>query len=261
MAVIALTSASGSPGVTTTALGWALTRGRPTVLVDADPTGGSPVLAGFLQGAVAPPDALVELVAAERRGDLRSTIPTVSMVLPGSQVALLPGPRSHTQARGLGGLWDPLLGALKALSGTGQDAIVDLGRLGLVGSATPLLHGADLTLVTCRSDLVSLAGARSWVQALRTEFDESGAGSSFAVVLVGAGHPYSAREVEQVLGAKVLGTVDLDAKSAAAFSVGASVRRLAASQLVGSLRRLDQAAMTTITQNRQELTEPDREAS
>ena len=43
MPVIALTSASGSPGVTTTALGWALSRGRPTVLVDADPTGGAAI--------------------------------------------------------------------------------------------------------------------------------------------------------------------------------------------------------------------------
>ena len=41
MAVIALTSASGSPGVTTTALGLALLWPRPVLLVEADPTGGS----------------------------------------------------------------------------------------------------------------------------------------------------------------------------------------------------------------------------
>ncbi|WP_431472937.1 ParA family protein [Ornithinimicrobium sp. W1665] len=55
MAVITLTSASGSPGVTTTALGWALSRGRPTVLVDADPTGGASMLAGYLRGQMVPP--------------------------------------------------------------------------------------------------------------------------------------------------------------------------------------------------------------
>ena len=39
MAVIVLASASGSPGVTTTALGLALLWPRPVVLVDADPVG------------------------------------------------------------------------------------------------------------------------------------------------------------------------------------------------------------------------------
>ena len=46
MAVVALTSASGSPGVTTTAVGLALTWPRPVLLIEADPTGGSGVLAG-----------------------------------------------------------------------------------------------------------------------------------------------------------------------------------------------------------------------
>ena len=41
MAVVALASASGSPGVTTTALGLALLWPRPVLLVEADPTGGS----------------------------------------------------------------------------------------------------------------------------------------------------------------------------------------------------------------------------
>src|SRR5699024_7085675 len=123
-------------------------------------------------GQLVPPDALLELVMAEQQGQLRATLPAVTMTLPDSQVAFIPGVRSHTQARALTTLWDPLLSALKALTGTGQDSIVDLGRLGLTGSATPMLLGADLTLVACRSDLVSLAGARSWVRSLRTQFEE-----------------------------------------------------------------------------------------
>ena len=51
MAVIALTSASGSPGVTTTALGLALSWPRPVLLVEADPTGASGLLAGYFRGA------------------------------------------------------------------------------------------------------------------------------------------------------------------------------------------------------------------
>ena len=48
--VVALASASGSPGVTTTALGMALLWPRPVLLVEADPTGGSGLLAGYFRG-------------------------------------------------------------------------------------------------------------------------------------------------------------------------------------------------------------------
>jgi len=40
MALIALASATGAPGVSTTALGLALNWPRPVVLVEADPNGG-----------------------------------------------------------------------------------------------------------------------------------------------------------------------------------------------------------------------------
>ena len=261
MAVITLTSASGSPGVTTTALGWALSRGRPTVLVDADPTGGASMLAGYLRGQMVPPDALLELWAAQQQGRLRAALPSVTMSLPGSQVGLLPGTRSHGQARGLVGLWEPLLSALKALEGTGQDVLVDVGRLGLAGSPTPLLHGADLALVVCRSDLVSLSALRSWLATLHTELEEVGGATSLGVVLVGPGRPYSEAEVGKVLAqvcggrSPVLASVAWDPKAAAAFSAGAQVRRLGSSKLVASLRHLDDAARKRIASNTHDLSE------
>lgn len=260
MAVIALTSASGSPGVTTTALGWALSRGRATVLVDADPTGGAAMLAGYLRGQMVPSDALLELWTAQQQGRLRAALPALTMTLPGSAVGLLPGTRSHVQARSLGGLWEPLLAAFKALDGTGQDVIVDVGRLGLAGSPTPLLHGADLALVVCRSDLVSLSALRSWLSTLHTELEEVGATSSLGVVLIGPGRPYSGGEVGKVLAnvcrgeSPVLASLAWDPKAAAAFSTGAQVRRLASSSLVRGLRTLDEVARTRITNNTHDLT-------
>jgi hypothetical protein len=261
MAVIALTSASGSPGVTTTALGWALSRGRPTVLVDADPTGGASMLAGYLRGQMVPPDALLELSAAQQQGRLRAALPSLTMSLPDSQVGLVPGTRSHAQARGLVGLWEPLLAAFKALEGTGQDVIVDVGRLGLAGSPTPLLHGADLALVACRADLVSLSGLRSWLATLHTELEEVGAGSCLGVLLIGPGRPYSEAEVGKVLApvcggtSPVLASVVFDPKAAAAFSAGAQVRRLESSRLVRSLRSLDDAARKRVASNTHDLSE------
>lgn len=260
MAVIALTSASGSPGVTTTALGWALSRGRPTVLVDADPTGGASMLAGYLRGQLVPPDALLELWTAHQQGRLRAALPQVLLPLPESQVGLLPGTRSHAQARGLNGLWEPLLAAFKALGGMGQDVLVDTGRLGLAGSPAPLLHGADLALVVCRADLVSLSGLRSWLGTLHTELEEVGGASPLGVVLVGPGRPYSEVEVGNVLAqvcggrSPVLGCVDWDPKAAAVFSAGAQVRRLQDSRLIRSLRALDNAAMQALADAAQDLT-------
>ena len=57
MALIVLTSANGSPGVTASALGLALSWPRPVVLVDADPTGARAVPAGYLRGGQLPTDA------------------------------------------------------------------------------------------------------------------------------------------------------------------------------------------------------------
>ncbi|USQ77781.1 hypothetical protein [Ornithinimicrobium cryptoxanthini] len=238
--------------MTTTALGWALSRVRRTILVDADPTGGAAMLAGYLRGQMVPPDALLELWAAHQQGKLRAVLPTVTMSLPDSQVGLLPGTRAHSQAGSLAGLWEPLLAALKALDGTGQDAIVDVGRLGLAGSPTPLLYGADLALAVCRTDLVSLSALRSWLATLHTEFEDVGGAASLGVVLVGPGRPYSRGEVGKVLSDvcggvdPVIASVDWDPKAAAAFSAGAPVRRLDSSKLVRSLKVLETSARRII---------------
>ena len=83
--------------------------------------------------------------------------------------------------------------------------IVDAGRLGLAGSPEPLLYGADLCLLTVRTDLVALAGARSWAQTLRGGFEQQGAGSALGLLTVGDGRPYRAGEAAKVLQVPVGG--------------------------------------------------------
>src|SRR6188472_228780 len=134
MALIVLASAAGSPGVTTTAVGLALSWPRPVLLVEADPTGGSAILAGYFRGGTAHPAGLIDLAWADRQGSLAAALPGLTLPIPDSQASLLPGIRAHGQSRSLTGLWESLISTLKGLEQTGQDVIVDAGRLGLTGS-------------------------------------------------------------------------------------------------------------------------------
>ena len=225
MALVALASATGSPGVTTTALALALTWPRPVLLVEADPTGGSAILAGYFRGQVPHPRGLVDLAMANRNGDLAAALSSAVVQLPHGEGHLLAGSRSHQQARTLTSLWEPLLSVLRALERNGQDVLVDAGRLGLVGSPEPLLHGADVTLLVTRTTLSVLSAARSWAEDLRTAASLGGAGPTVGTLLVGEGRPYRAVEVSKALGIPTLGSIVWDEPGAAVFSAGAPAPR------------------------------------
>ncbi|GAA2469300.1 hypothetical protein [Terrabacter carboxydivorans] len=254
MALIVLTSASGSPGVTTSSVGLALTWPRPVLLVEADPTGGSSVLAGYLRGLTAPTASLIDLALAHRHGQLEQAIAGTAVRIEGSSASVLPGTRSHTQAPSLVPLWEPLSAALKGLERTGQDVIVDAGRLGLTGFPEPLLYVADLCLLTVRSDLVSLSGARSWAQALRAGFERVGGLASLGLLMVGEGDPYTAREVRKVLGIPVVASLAQDSVAAQVFGRGARTpRKFDTSPLVRSLSAARDAIDSRIAAHRDEL--------
>lgn len=257
MALIVVTSASGSPGVSTTALGLALTWRRPVLLVEADPTGGSGLLAGYFRGQAAPARTLIDLAFAHRAGALAQEIPSVAMQVPDTGVTMIAGTTAHGQARSLESLWAPLAAELKSLDALGQDVIVDAGRLGLAGGPEPLMFAADLCLLVTRTDLVALSGARSWAQTLRGGFEQRGAGSSVGLLTVGEGRPYRAREVSKVLGLPVLASLAWDPAAAVAFSHGAAAPRgFDRSPLLLSLRSSGDAARTQISRARAHLAGP-----
>lgn len=254
MALIAIASASGSPGVTTTVTGLAWTWQRPVLLVEADPTGGSAVLAGPLRGQWTPRDTMIDLALAAQTGTLNSRLAEVVQVVPGTQVKLLPGVRSHVQARGLRALWGPLTATLRGLDSTGQDVVVDAGRLGLEGSPMPLIKGADMTLLATRTDLVSLAAARSWAHSLKSEMETAGASRSLGLLLVGETNPYSARQVSKVLDLPVVATVAFEPEQAKVFSRGAApAKKFQHGSLVRSLVATGSAIHAWVAANRADL--------
>lgn len=251
MAVITLTSASGSPGVTTTALGLALSWSRPVLLVEADPTGGSGILAGFFRGTREYESGLIELALAPV--SVADALPDVVRPIEGSHASFIAGPRSHSQAGGLRHLWQPLAEALGDLEVTGQDVIVDAGRLGLTGQPQPLLDSADLTLLITRTTLPALAAARSWTDALRPE---TSSWRRPGVLLVGEGQPYGTSEVTKVLGVPTVASVADDPDSAAVYHRGAAPpRRFESSPLVRSLSAAAAAIQAHLSHSRLELNE------
>lgn len=251
MAVIAFASASGSPGVTTTALGLALTWPRPVLLVDADPTGGSGLLAGYYRGTREYDAGLIELALTS--SNLSDALADVARPIEGTRVSFIAGTRSHTQASALRDLWGPLAEALGELEATGQDVIVDAGRLGLNGSPEPLLDAADLALLVSRTTLPALSALRSWAGAFqRPALDWYQAGA----VLVGEGQPYAAREVSPVVNLPVVASLPDDPESAAVFSRGAQPpKRFDTGPLSRGLRAAVASIHSTITQRRNELLE------
>lgn len=189
MAIFVLTSVSGAPGVTTTALGLAQQWGsRHVLLLDADPVGGAAILAGHFQGRVANPGTLVELWVGQRQGRLAEVLSESALQL-ADGIDFIPGAAGASQAATLSGLWPALGVELKRLDALDVDVIVDYGRLGHAAAAEALLRLADLVVVATRTDLVSVAA----VAAMPT------LESPIALAVVGPGRPYTAAAITKTL--------------------------------------------------------------
>lgn len=246
MAVIALASASGSPGVSTTALGLAMEWPRPVLLVEADPTGGSSVLAGYLRGHTQPGADLVDLMLSPR--GTAETLPQIAAPIPGTTISYVAGTRTHLQSAALRDHWAGLAEVLSGLEANGQDVIVDAGRLGLIGSPEPLLCAADLTLLLVRTDLPALVAARSWAGSVT----QPGVGWRWpGLVLVGEGRPYTSREISRLLGLAVVAEIADDPVGAAVFHRGASrPRNFATGPYARSLRAATEEVQAEVGRSR-----------
>ncbi len=254
MSLIALTSAKGSPGVTTAALALALTWPRASpggrvLLVDADMAGGD-IAAGYLRGAVSAADGILGLVS-DRGPDITESVWSRSVALDEHGARLvLTGISDPAQARSLGTLWSTLGAALNAGAhdaGSVTDVIVDLGRVGTVGEATALRQAADLVLLVTRSSLPAVASAHWAARRLLEERTMAGGDpATVACLLVGEGDPYGAAEIADAVQLPVLGALAWDPASAGVLSVGAPASwRFTRSALMRSARSVASALTAT----------------
>ncbi|MFT4215987.1 MAG: hypothetical protein QM619_02220 [Micropruina sp.] len=240
MAIVVLTSAGNAPGVTTTALGLALTWPRPVLLVDADRTPTQAVLAGYLRGEHPGQRGLGRLLQATReRRPLAELLDDETIELPPLRpvdvpTRFLPG-FPHPGVVGLfGSAWPDLMDALAA---DDRDVLIDAGRIGVEGLPAPLMQQADQILVVTRTSLVALAGLRLYLPMVAETSTET------ALVLVGSGMPYSRAEVQGQFATTIAAEVAHAPAPAAVLSDGGRPpRRFGDSSYVRSLR----AAATSI---------------
>ena len=227
MSLIAMVSAKGSPGVSTSAvamaLAWATGRpGRTVTLVDADVSGSGPSSTYQRHGL---DDGRGLLAWATGNDDVLQT--QVVQLGDVGTAGLLPGFPDGTKGGALTGRWDSLLAALRAAvdQDPSHDILIDIGRLGSGHEGVPLVRGSDVVLLVLQTTFDHVSFASAAAKSLTVQY---GLHAPVCALLVGEHRPYSRRDVAAALDIPLLGVVVHDRKAAALIGAGA---------LQGSIRR------------------------
>jgi hypothetical protein len=228
MAVIAIVSAKGSPGVTTAALALTMTWPHRCVLAECDPAGGS-VQAGYLAGALPADRGIRELAVAELRGDdmrERWWGQLIDLQHPQLQRLLLPGITDPVQSGALRPVWDRLAEFFAGLEdgSPGFDVIVDCGRLATPNPPWPLLERADTVLLAVRPSLPGMSAAIPTLRTLRAQLTEQGTGTGSLGLLVTGPGDQSVRTVSGQLHHPALATLPDDPRTARVLGHGGNLR-------------------------------------
>lgn len=242
MAILLLTSTGGSPGVTTLAVGLALTWPRPILLADCDPGAHQAILAGYLSGRSVSGKGLLRVAEAHRdRRPLREVVLDQTLPLsaePDTRRLFLPGFTRPGSAMHFGAVWEDLAEALDRLADVDIDVIIDGGRMGPAGPPAALLERSALTAVVLNSTLRSVMSTRVHLQTLR---DHPRLASTdrghLGLIVIGEGQPYRSSEISRALDVPVITSVAHDRQTAAHLSDGRPRhRRFETSPLIRSIR-------------------------
>ena len=235
MSIIALASAKGAPGVTTTTLAMAGVWSGRVVVAECDPFGGT-IAARF---GLPPSPGLLSLASQSRHQLRAESLRSHMQRLPPGGVPVLLGVQTFEQAMAVGRTWSLLP---PALAGLGVDVLVDCGRLLPDAPSQAVLEAADLVLLVTRPTVEEIAHLERRLGPLEED------GRTTGVALVGD-VPYSRRTVADRLTADglrtpVLGVLADDPEAANMLCGRPSRRRAAArsqlarSYLVRSAREL-----------------------
>ncbi|MEV7177826.1 hypothetical protein [Kitasatospora sp. NPDC093679] len=247
MALIAVASAKGAPGVSTTALAIAAVWPRRSLLAEVDESGGDLVYrhAADSSQPLDPRIGMLSLALAGRRGLPPAVVWEHTQRLNGGQETLL-GLASPEQATAWQGMW-PLLGRSLAALGD-SDVIADLGRIGPKSGPVDMLPMASLILLVARTTTEEIAALRERIAALGARLSPNGTGGPpIGVLLVGPKreHAKVTADVNQLLlrqqlPAFVLGCLPLDTSGAAQLA-GRKGGRVEKSELMRAARQITAA--------------------
>lgn len=194
--IIALISGKGSPGASAAALSMTLAWPRPVLLIEADPAGGSLVL-GYAAGTNVGSRNLTGVRVAARRSGMVDAIWANVVTLDESRW-LLPGAETSRHAEAV-----DYAAVAAALADLGVDVIVDAGRVPAPVRHDPLWATADVVLVATRSTLPAVHSAQTAAAVAREILGAAdlvgGAGSVLGSVIIGAGRPYSERDIRAAM--------------------------------------------------------------
>jgi MinD-like ATPase involved in chromosome partitioning or flagellar assembly len=221
MALIAIASDKGAPGVTTAALALAAVWPRPVLLAECDPAGGDlvyrfPAAGG---GHLDPRRGVLSLAVIARRGMAPHQVWEHAQKLHGG-LDVLAGVTNAEQGAGLSLLWGPIGKVLASLPQA--DVIADCGRLGADGPLYDLLAEATTVVLVSRVHVADVIRLRDRATAFAAAAQSRGRRGFGVGVVVVADHKKlraSLGEVQQVLAqanapATVLGGIAHDTKGA-----------------------------------------------
>ena len=221
MALIAIASDKGAPGVTTAALALAAVWPRPVLLAECDPAGGDlvyrfPAVGG---GHLDPRRGVLSLAVVARRGMQPQQVWEHVQKLHGG-LDVLAGVTNAEQGAGLSLLWGPIGKALASMPQA--DVIADCGRLGADGPLYDLLAEATTVVLVSKVHVADVIRLRDRATAFAAGAQSRGRRNFGVGVVVVADHKKfraSLGEVQHVLGqanapATVLGGIAHDTKGA-----------------------------------------------
>ncbi|MFI5733169.1 hypothetical protein ACIA49_23855 [Kribbella sp. NPDC051587] len=165
MALVALASAKGSPGVTTAGLVLGALWPRQVLLAECDPSGSDVAIRMTAPGGTPlnSDRGLVSLAAASRKGLGDEVILAHSQQLDGGLDVLL-GVRSPEQVGGMGGLWHPLGITFNQMQH--GDVLADCGRISATSPQLPVIQSARLIVMVCSATGSSVAHLRERMASL-----------------------------------------------------------------------------------------------
>lgn len=231
MSIVYLTSTSGAPGVSALATALTLNWPRPALLLEADVSKTSHLLAGYLRGQYKHTHSLTEAAIANLRGGLDGETLFSQTISLGEGRYAIPGFSDLGGARGTtSAFWANMLRAIDQLPLTAAapdlDIIIDAGRFTPGDTRSPLIAAAEAVLLITGDTLPDIHALYAAQPSFTTILEQAGHSDYLKLVLakslLTSATRYTSNEISSKTGLAVTGTLPWEPAGASHYSHGAA---------------------------------------